>query len=191
MNLLQDLFYIEPYRVCFLFPDNIPALDDLCHRCSDYYEMVTGSPPGSDAGYELYFDLPPGKEMEDKFLLGILNGEGKMVGLLDMVKDYPEQNINFIGLMLIDPLERRKGLGEKIIDRLLEWLRQSNVHELRLGVVRQNTRALNFWRKVGFVETGEKKMEIAAQRFLNIIDMKLSIANGVHKPDFTDNNPLF
>ena len=189
--MLKELFEIEQYRACFLSPENIPALDSLCYRCSDYYRMATGSPPGPDAGYELYFDLPPGKEMEDKFLLGFFNREGKMVGIVDMIRDYPVKTVNYIGLMLIDPSERRKGLGEKIIDRLLEWLKQSNVNELRLGVVRQNTSALNFWKKVGFVETGEKKMEIAAQRFLNIINMKLSIANGVQQQDLINYNPLF
>lgn len=186
-----SLFDMGSYEVCSLSPKDIPALDALCHRCFDYYVMVTGSPPGPDAGYDLYFDLPTGKEEKDKILLGFFNIEGKMLGILDMIRDYPAKNINFIGLMMIDPAERRKGLGEMIIDRLSEWLKPSGTYELQLGVVRQNTRALNFWKKVGFVEIGEKRMEITSQKFLNIIKMKMIINPDIKQKNSADHHSVF
>ncbi len=171
----NSLFDMESYRVCFLSPEDIPALDALCHRCSDYYIMVTGSPPGPDSGYDLYFDLPPGRTDEGKILIGIFDGNDNMVSIVDIVKDYPDKNISFIGLMMIDPFMRRKGIGEMIINRIAEWLSHSGVKEIQLGVVRQNKKALKFWKKVGFVEIGEKTMEIAAEKFLNVVKMRMII----------------
>lgn len=89
-----SLFNLDPYSVRFLSPKDFPVLNDLCNRCSDYFIMVTGSPPGPDTGPELYFELPPGKEEKDKILLGFFDIEGKMIGILDLLKDYPAENID-------------------------------------------------------------------------------------------------
>lgn len=87
---------------------------------------------------------------------------------------------------MIDPCERRKGLGKVIIDRLEAWLKLSGTSELQLGVVRQNIKALNFWREMGFVEIGETIMEVVSQKFLNIIKMKKTFDSDESHEDSAD-----
>ena len=59
------------YDIRLLTEDDEADIQDLCERCSDFSELVEGRTPEKGAGHNILFDLPPGKEMKDKYVLGV------------------------------------------------------------------------------------------------------------------------
>ncbi len=72
-----------------LDPGAIPALQNLLEQCADYFLLVSGADPGSDAAQALFSQLPPGKAPLDKFVFGVFSASDELVGVLDAVRRYP------------------------------------------------------------------------------------------------------
>ena len=155
----KNTFIIESCTLKPLTPTHVSSINQLYSRCPGYFEMVDGGEARTYTEEEIFEDVPPGKTPKDKLLLGLFDVEDELVGIVDMVKGYPCEDSWFIGLLLLDPRLRGRGMGEKIINRLKDWLKSMDVRKVGIGVVEENKRALVFWKKMGFVETGKKIME--------------------------------
>ena len=59
------------YRIGRLGEDERAAVLDLCVRCADYYLLHCGKLPAQKEVAEIFEDLPPNKEYNDKFVLGV------------------------------------------------------------------------------------------------------------------------
>jgi GNAT superfamily N-acetyltransferase len=148
-----------------------PALQDLLERCADFSWLVEGQPPSPQAAQETQADLPPGKGLEDKFIYGIY-WENTLVGVLDAVRGYPQEGVWWIGLLLLDPAQRGRGTGEQALHIFESWADRQGAQTLMLGVVEENQRGLQFWRRMGFelVETrpprlfGQKEQLVLVMR---------------------------
>jgi ribosomal protein S18 acetylase RimI-like enzyme len=55
----------------------------------------------------------------------------------------------------IDPAYRRRGVGHRMIDATLDWARSAGVRQMHLAVALGSDSALDFYRRLGFVETGD------------------------------------
>jgi ribosomal protein S18 acetylase RimI-like enzyme len=132
----------------------IPELQAFLEECGDYLELVTGEQPGPDEAAALLRDLPPGKAPDDKFVLGFFDAPGHLVGVLDVVRDYPRPREWYLGLLLFGPTSRGRRLGERVYRRLEEWVRAQDGQALHLIVQEQNPRALEFWKRMGFEVLG-------------------------------------
>lgn len=150
----QEIFEIESYTVKLLDMADHEPVRQLCIRCEDYYHIVEGMPPSDGAAAEILESLPPGKKAEDKTVAGIFSKDGKLIALADIIMDYPSTGTWMLGLLLIDPRERKKGLGRSIHDGIAGWVATYGAKKLRIGVVEDNTNALRFWTHLGYKETG-------------------------------------
>lgn len=154
------------------------TLQGLCERCSDYYTVVEGRNPSKEAAHEILTELPPNKEYKDKFVVGVCNQNAELVGVIDMVRDYPEKGEWMIGLLMIDPAERNNGLGRRIHQHLVEWASKSNGDKLRIGVVEGNHRAYFFWQKLGYEETKRVDMKVGdKENVVIVMNYKLKALN--------------
>jgi GNAT superfamily N-acetyltransferase len=151
MAQLQDvLFEVPRFDVKQLLQKDNDILLALLQKCSDYIQLVTGSLPTESAAHSLLTDCPEGKSPDDKLVIGFYTEEEVLVGLLDIIRDYPYQGDWWIGLLLLDPEFRGQGLGECIYASTEKWLKQYGAKKIYLGIVEQNQEAYRFWRKVGF-----------------------------------------
>lgn len=117
----------------------------------DFFELENGRAPVESDGRAFIDDLPPNKLPSDKFNFCIIHNN-QIVALVDVVRDYPDDHIWWIGLLLIHPSYRGTGLGGRIY-RLLEHLVCSmRGKEIRLGVLAENEPALHFWKRMGFTQ---------------------------------------
>jgi ribosomal protein S18 acetylase RimI-like enzyme len=135
----------------------IPELQAFHEECADYLELITGEPPGPDQAADLLRDLPPGKGPADKFVMGFFDAPGHLVGVLDLIRDYPRPREWFLGLLLFGPSSRGRGLGERVYRRIEEWIRAQDGRAVHLIVQEQNPRALAFWKRMGFEVRGMGK----------------------------------
>ncbi len=147
----------KEYRIRQLSSDNEAEIQDLCERGADFFELTEGRRPEKDAANQILSDLPPGKEMIDKYVIGVYNENAVLVAIIDIVKGYKESGEWMIGLLLLDPRERGNGLGRNIHAVIKKWVSEENGSKLRIGVVEANRRGYQFWCEMGYFEVGKVK----------------------------------
>jgi ribosomal protein S18 acetylase RimI-like enzyme len=137
-------------------PEELRGLQAVMESDEGFALRVTGHPPGpADAQSTLLF-VPEGMAPDDKVVFGVWV-DGELVGVLDLLLRYPDQETVYLGLLLIDRRWQGQGIGaaacqalEQEVPARWPWARR-----LRLSVVRTNDQVLGFWRRMGFAETGE------------------------------------
>lgn len=133
-------------------------LQRLCERCHDYFELVTGLPVGGAEAQSLFSGLPPGKMNDDKFLFGVFRSSA-LVGVIDLIRDWRRERSWTLGLLLLDPAIRGHGVGRALVGLLDAWIGAQGATSFRLGVVERNSRAVLFWRGLGFQEIDRTESE--------------------------------
>ncbi len=98
--------------------------------------------------------LPPGKSEDDKFYVGYFERES-LVGIMDLILGYPEKEIAFIGLFMMNTQYQNKGVGTEIISEIIMYLKSLGYKEIRLGVDKGNPQSHAFWTKNNFVTMRE------------------------------------
>ena len=137
-------------------PEELAALQRIFESDEDFAVRVTGHPPGpADAQSTLMF-VPEGKSPDDKAVFGVWAGD-ELVGILDLLLRYPDDETVYLGLLLIDRDRQGQGIGAAAVQALERDLlpRWPWARRLRLSVVRADDQVLGFWRRLGFTETGE------------------------------------
>ncbi len=148
------MFQVDGSTVVRLGAEHVPALRELLERCHVFMTLVFGALE-PDAAELLLEGLPPGKAPEDKFLLGLYaDGTKELLGVLDAVRGFPEDDEWIIGLLLLDPDRRRAGLGARFLAAFEQWVRGQGAAGIRLVVQEQNPDALRFWMREGYAVTG-------------------------------------
>ena len=97
--------------------------------------------------------LPPTKKAADKYFIGIFDGDF-LVAVMDLIDKYPDDRTVFIGLFMVSKNFQRKGVGTYIVKALSKTLGAEGYKRIRLGYVKTNLSARNFWLKQGFQPTG-------------------------------------
>lgn len=140
---------------------SVDALQRLHESCSDFVELISGRQPEPGDAEKLLHELPPGKQAEDKLDIGLFAAGGaEMIGFIDLIRDYPLQREWFLGLLLLDPAWRGSGLGATVYRTVEGWIREQKGRAVHLVVQVQNSRARQFWERLGFlfVEYRRQKM---------------------------------
>jgi GNAT superfamily N-acetyltransferase len=143
----------DDYTLRYLTEDDGAAIQQLCERCDDYFDLITGLPPGSAEAQSLFVALPEGSSYDDKALLGVLSAPGeRLIGVVDIVHDAPGPGEWWLGALLLDPAHRNHGLGARLVHALEAWMTALGAESARVSVLEQNTRGLAFWQQHGYVE---------------------------------------
>ena len=132
-----------------------------------YFEMVEGRPPASNEFQQLVTELPPGKTYIDKFVYGLFSTDCDLVGVIDLVRDYPEPKIWFLGLIFLSPEARGKGLGTEWLGSICEYVRRQGGEKLRLGVVDTNP-AKRLYVRLGFALLYQRNRKVANGREISL-----------------------
>ena len=125
----------QKYSVRKLDENDVDIIYDMSCKNDIFYQyhppFVTRKSILDDMGA-----LPPGKGYDDKFYVGFFENDS-LVGLMDLILDYPEKEISFIGLFMI------------------LCLKSSGYKEIRLGVDKGNPQSYSFWTKNKFTPIRE------------------------------------
>jgi ribosomal protein S18 acetylase RimI-like enzyme len=125
------------------------SIQHFLETCEDFALLEGGISPQPGDGARFLQDNPPGKTLEDKFAFTI-EKDKRIIALLDLVRGYPEENIWWIGLFLMDPEFRGRGIGRLVVQNLCDSIQQKGAKEIRLGVLEENQPGIRFWSKAGF-----------------------------------------
>jgi len=148
------------------------ALQDLLERCADYMKLEDGAPARPEAAADLLDALPPGRAHEHKHVLGLARAAGApLVAVIDAVRGFPEPSDWFVGLVLIAPAERRRGLGAAIIADLEDWFRRHGAAAAYLAVLERNPEAQRFWIRLGY-QLLDRRVRVTREREDPVFRMK-------------------
>ncbi|TZE82112.1 GNAT family N-acetyltransferase [Calorimonas adulescens] len=164
---------VNGYRVKSLCTDDCKIVEKLCEKCSDYYILHDGVLPSIEDVNGIFMVLPPNKSYGDKFVLGIFTFDNKLVGIVDIVRDFPTVGEWMLGLMLIDPDERGRGIGKIVHKVLSEWAINLGAKSFRIGVIQENYKGIKFWSGLGYRKINEVDMEFTAKtHIVNVMRLK-------------------
>lgn len=138
-------------------PAEMAALQCVLEAAPRYFETITGMPPGGAEAQSTFTALPPGRTYDDKHVYGLYAGD-TMIGCADVIRGYPVSEKAVIGLLLLAEPWQGQGFGrafeQLVVHTLAGW---PEITTVRIGIVAANTGALEFWRKLGYRETGETR----------------------------------
>lgn len=94
---------------------------------------------------------------EKKSIFFVAEFENKLVGFIAALGGDLKRNQHSAYLVL-GVLENYQGQGiaTKLFNRVFEWAKEVEITRLELTVIKDNTKAFNLYRKMGFVLEGEK-----------------------------------
>ena len=107
--------------------------------------------------------LPEGKTYEDKFYLGFYK-DTRLVTVMDLILNYPEDGIAFIGLFMMASQYQGRGLGSDIIVECISCLHQEGFESIQLGTDKENPQSNGFWEKNGFRQIKERNGYLIRER---------------------------
>lgn len=83
--------------------------------------------------------------------------EAMDVGIIAFYANNLENNIAYITLLGILPSFQSLGIGQQLLEESYSIAKNEGMLNMRLEVYYKNLKALYFYKKNGFIETGEKK----------------------------------
>lgn len=173
---MEELNLQNDYKIKSLTVANINLIESLCKKCLDYYILHDGILPSTQEPKEILTAIPPNKSYDDKFVLGIFNYTNELIGIIDIVKDFPVIGEWMLGLMLIEPEARGNGLGKIVHESLVGWAKNSGAKSFRIGVIEDNYKGINFWSSLGYTKVKEVNMDFKAKT--NVVNvMRLQFCN--------------
>jgi diamine N-acetyltransferase len=129
-------------------------LQGLLESCGDEMVLLFGGRPGPDAAAGLLRALPPGHDFQDKFVVGVFDGDGRMAGALIVVRDHPAPAEWTVDFLLVRPDRRGKGLATQMVESLERWVRSEGGNAIHLEARRHSREGVAFARRAGFEELG-------------------------------------
>jgi GNAT superfamily N-acetyltransferase len=121
--------------------------------------MVERRAPAVGDGLETLRAAPAGLSLNDKLMIGIDSGP-MLIGVVDLLRNFPSRDAWYIGLMLLTPSRRAGGLGSAVYAALADWVRGQGGKTIRLVVQFENVAGLRFWIRQGFAEIGSATQDL-------------------------------
>ena len=122
----------------------------LCQRARDYILLETGAEPDMDYVRETMTDAPPSVPPDQIWCWGHARPDGSIDAIATCLKGYYEAEDWYLGLLLLDPAARGKGLGEHMAQHVIDQATRGDAACLRIAVLDANPRARMFWERLGF-----------------------------------------
>lgn len=131
------------YRTRPLAPPDLPALQRLFEGARDYFEIATGAGPAPDEAARAFVAGPPTKSVNDKRTIGVFSG-GTLIGVIDTITDWPADRVWTMGMLLLDPEHRGRGVGTEVLGAFERWAAAEGATSLRTAVVARHEAGIRF-----------------------------------------------
>jgi RimJ/RimL family protein N-acetyltransferase len=141
---------LSGYSAKRLVKENAAILQPLYKQCKEFALLTDGEPPSSTAARDEFDAVPENKTTQDKYIFGLFDSRNVLLGMIESIRHYPDNKTWWLGLMMLAPEQRGKGLGSEFYKAFERWVWTHGVKQVSLSVVEANERGLRFWKKMGF-----------------------------------------
>lgn len=90
----------------------------------------------------------------------LISANSLIIGLIDYIVSYPDDDSVYIGLVLIDKQYQGQGMGTKVISKFEDFIKKLGFIYIQLGVVDENTQAMKFWTSLHYKKLEEKRVQV-------------------------------
>ncbi|WP_346292952.1 GNAT family N-acetyltransferase [Sphaerothrix gracilis] len=125
-------------------------LQRLYEQCTAFFHLTDGLSPAPTAAREEFDDLPAGKTSADNYIFGLFNAQQELAGMIAGIRHYPDAQTWWIGLMMVAPEYRGRGLGADFYRAFERWVEAQGISKISLVAIEANERGLQFWLRMGF-----------------------------------------
>lgn len=132
---------------------DLDAVAGLYSRAEDYWLLADRRAPDRHKAAEFFTDGPPGCDPAASHRLGLFQ-DGTLIGVAELSFGFPLPADAYLGLMLLDPAARGRGLGPALLAEVEDRARAASAPRLYLAVLAANPRGRAFWLRHGFSDTG-------------------------------------
>ncbi|MBL4806604.1 MAG: GNAT family N-acetyltransferase [Rhodobacteraceae bacterium] len=129
--------------------DDFDLVQGVFEKCADYVMLETGKKPGQANVTAFFEDHPVGVTVDDKLLVGIFDAD-RAIGVIDILCGYPANSDWYIGLLMIDPVYRGRGVGQRALNWVVDVAGSAGAAQLLLCVLDENPHGQTFWLREGF-----------------------------------------
>ena len=147
----------KTYKVRKINEEDIQAIYDLMKANPLYFQYCPPMATEKSIADDMKA-LPPRTSYDDKYYVGFFEGK-KLVAVMDLILNYPNQETAFIGFFMVNIDMQDKGIGTSIVTEVFETLKEVGYQYIRLGFAKGNPQSERFWSKNGFVRTGAEDVQ--------------------------------
>lgn len=155
MRRLDIAALSSTYAVRPLTPEDVDAVLALAAGNELFYRYHPPLPDRESILSDMTA-LPPRKGPEDKYFLGLFQGE-RLTAVMDLILGYPEADSAWMGWFILSPARQGRGVGSGILRDVEAALRAAGFRTLRLAVDRGNPQSWAFWTKNGYTRYGPER----------------------------------
>jgi GNAT superfamily N-acetyltransferase len=132
-----------------------PQLERLLEHCREDLALFHGMAPRKGAGKRLegVRESVPGRRR--CFMAGLFDAAGELCAAVEVARGEPDGGEWWLGLFLVRPDLRGRGIGGGVVEALESWVRAEGGRAICVALQRRNRGALHFARRAGFVLQGE------------------------------------
>lgn len=91
---------------------DIDAMQSVLEQAPSYYLTVEGQLPRYDTARKELLELPNGRTLADKHSFLVVRGV-EAVGVIDLIANYPSEQVAFLGLLLFGEMVQGRGYGAR------------------------------------------------------------------------------
>lgn len=133
----------------------------------EYFERIINDKNTVSIAYE-----------KDKHIVGLLIATKKNNNSIPIIK---KRTIYFIEDIVVDINHRKKGIGKKLYNYLLDKAKEENIDAIELNVWAFNSSAINFYESLGMSVKNMKLEKILTKDDVELNELNLNITNKVKK----------
>ncbi|GAB3262709.1 hypothetical protein GCM10027296_37770 [Chitinimonas naiadis] len=163
----------------------LSELYQVCSQAPGYWRLTEGKSLPSRDAIAAWFtgsELPAGRNVADQQIYGVFHGE-ELVGVTMLLKGWRYPGQSMIGLLLLSERWQGQGLGRQAYERIEQLIRGwPGMRTVRIGIIASNEPAFPFWRKLGFVETGERKRDLSFLADTILLEKSLVVSGSLANP---------
>lgn len=157
--IITELIKAMPeYSICKISEEHIGDVMGLM-KSNEYFYSVTQK--HDVCREDCIADLtavPPGIDLSKKTYVALYE-KNRCIAVLDFIEGFPEENIGYLGLFMLDKEVQGKGVGKDIFSKLFEVSTKKGFEIIELACYETNKKGLSFWSKMGFCEVRKSKRE--------------------------------
>lgn len=157
--------------------DDLSPVLNIYKSNNEYFQIVSQEDASMDAILKDMTEVPPNTSTDQKCFC-LITENGNPIGVIDYIENYPDQDVLYIGLFLVDGKKHNRGIGSEIYKYIERIAMDEGYERIRLGVVQENIKGLRFWQKMGFITVKTVKSSIKPETnwTIHVMEKRLSVS---------------
>lgn len=154
---------IEGFSVRPFEEDDAPQLQSLFAADHEYFALADGFVTHVDELEQIRAALPPDCSRDDKSLFVIMRAD-RVVGMIDIIRGYPERSTWYLPLLFLAKDLRGQGHGRDALHAIYSWVRAQGGAAISVGVAEGNSLGRWLYATEGFIFKTAREPDPAEHR---------------------------